>query len=451
MISVEGIVIRARHQRGRTEYTITDGEAQIHFFTEATLPPGTAARVEGEMVAGGIMAARAEALGGSDAEAVHSRVRTRIISGLRLPEGPALMQDAVTASLWPAMREAASEILCAKRLNRPVLLRFHNDADGICGAFAISSVIGGKAFQQNSAVYSVKDALRDMAFLGQEGRPLFILVDFGSAGGCRGALDILRAGGVGRIVIDHHPGALASEAGFVNPFSVPGGTSAYTAGYVACEIAAACGLERGKALALAKIACAGDKSALLASDEADAKKAMVLDFLASHVSFGNNLDFYRKVMDNGELFASIARQADETIEEAAGKALARVKASTAGGLRIAVFPLEGIAMRGEWPPSGKITTRVFDKLREGAGGGGGLLAIGYTDRSIIMRLDDGAAAMGLDANALAERMKASMPDFIEGGGGHVKAGALRVREGFVKEAANELVRTASAIATNPRP
>jgi len=444
MISIDGLIVRARYQRGKTEYTITDGETEVHFYTDATLPVGTAAHVEGEMAVGGIVASRAEALAAEKSEAAYSRVRERMRSKMKFPEGPVLSRDAVSAALWPAIRGAASEIMCAKKLNRPVLLRFHGDADGICGAFAISSVIGGKAFQQNSAIYSVRDALRDMAFIGQEGRPLFILVDFGSADGCRDAFELLRAGGIDRIVIDHHPGGLKNEPGFVNPLSVEGGSSGHTAGYVACEVAAACGLDCAKALSLAKIACAGDKSQLLGSREEDVRKAMVLDFLASHVSYGNNLDFYRKVMDKEELFVSIAKQADETIGEAAEKAMARAKTSAAGPLRISVFSLEGIAMRGEWPPSSKITTRVFDKLKEGPEGGG-LLAIGYTDRSVIIRLDDNAAALGLDANGLAGMMKASMPDFIEGGGGHAKAGALRVREGFVKDAVNELVRTANSI------
>ena len=94
-----------------------------------------------------------------------------------------------------------------------------------------------------------------------------------------------------------------------------------------------------------------------------------------------------------------------------------------------------LGQRGEWPPSSKITTRVFDKLK----GENALICIGYTERSIIMRLNDAAVSAGLGANLLAEKMKASMGDFIEGGGGHAKAGAIRVKEGFVKEVLGQLL------------
>ena len=88
-----------------------------------------------------------------------------------------------------------------------------------------------------------------------------------------------------------------------------------------------------------------------------------------------------------------------------------------------------------------MTTRVFDRMKEG----GPLLCMGYTDRSIIMRLNDDAVAAGLSATVLAERVKNSMADFVDGGGGHAKAGALRARQGFVKEVLNGIVREAGAV------
>jgi RecJ-like exonuclease len=160
------------------------------------------------------------------------------------------------------------------------------------------------------------------------------------------------------------------------------------------------------------------------------------------MSFGNNLDFYRNVMQNPELFTSIMRQADEAINDAAGKAMAKMKRQGEGAVEIITFPLEGIARKDEWPPSSKITTRVFDKLKAEKP----LLCIGYTDRSIIMRLNDAAVARGLDANALAAKLKTTMADFVEGGGGHMKAGAIRVKADFVKDVLNELVREALATA-----
>lgn len=426
-----------RHRGEEKEYSLTDGKSDYTFFSKASVAPGSAVSLECEALDGfRLIEESLSVLSGAQAQKTYDRVAAGVQNSLALPSLPLLLADDLTRKLWPVMMEAAAALLCAKKLRRMVLLRFHGDADGICGAFALTAAVPSRAQQHNSAIYTVRDALRDVAAIGQENRPLIVLLDFGSADGCAEGLGLLKAAGMETIIIDHHPAGPANSAPMVNPFRLGGDASKYTAGYLACEIAAACGLQKEKAMDLARAACAGDKSPILQAGPEDVKKALVLDFLASHVSFGNNLDFYRNVLSNGELFSSIMRQADESIEEAAEKAMARMRRQKESGVEIVSFPLEGIAKKDEWPPSGKITTRVFDKVN----GREPLLCIGYTDRSIIMRLNDEAAALGLSANSLAEKLKASMADFVEGGGGHAKAGAIRVRQGFVKEVVNEVLR-----------
>jgi RecJ-like exonuclease len=294
-------------------------------------------------------------------------------------------------------------------------------------------------------MYNVKDAFKDISTIGQENKPIIILLDFGSSESCKEGLSLVSAAGIECWIIDHHPYSNQSETKtnrFINPFSIADGVSKYTAGYLACEIAAACGLEVEKARELAKIACSGDKSDILQSDESDAKKAMVLDFLTNHVSFGNNLDFYKKVMEKAELFTSIAQQADDSIEEAAKKALAKAKTTEENGVQICSFSLDPIVVKGEWPSSSKITTRVYDKLRA-AEPGKPIMCIGHTEYSIVMRLNDEAVAKGLNANELAESVKTTMADFVKGGGGHPKAGAISVMPGFSKDVLGELIRVIS--------
>ena len=424
---------------------LTDGKAEFPFDSRENLHQGACVRIQGEMgVAGRIAVTKAEVFIGDGAKAVYDKVKANAASAAGLPDGPSLVKDEVTEKLWSQMKNAALELFIAKKLGRSVLLRFHGDADGISGALALTDLLYCKPFQQNSATYGARDALRDISFIGQESRPLALILDFGSGKNCSEGIGFLSAAGIECLIIDHNPYEGAPNEGAVNPFNVAVNASKYTAGYLACEIAAALGLEKEKALELAKIACSGDKSDILPTGESDRAKALVLDFLASHMSFGNNLDFYRNVMQNPELFTSIMRQADETINEAADKAMAKMKKHGEGTVEIMSFPLEGIAKKDEWPPSSKITTRVFDRLK----GEKPLLCIGYTDRSIIMRLNDAAVASGLDANAIATKLKTSMADFVEGGGGHTKAGAIRVKADFVKDVLNELVR--EALATVPK-
>jgi RecJ-like exonuclease len=142
-------------------------------------------------------------------------------------------------------------------------------------------------------------------------------------------------------------------------------------------------------------------------------------------------------MKNESLFLSISQQAKESIEEAADRAGAGMK-RTKGRVEIVTFQLDGVVRKGEWPPAGKITTCIFERLK----GDAPLLCIGHKENSLIMRLNDAAVALGLSANDLAKGIVKSMPDFVIGGGGHAKAGAIRVKPGFAKDVLGELMRRA---------
>jgi RecJ-like exonuclease len=443
-LNLEGVITAVRYRAGEREYSVTDGNADYAFHSRETLAYGSSVIIDGEANGHVLAVKNLSTLQGGLAQIVYERVAAGVKKTVAAPAAPLLLRDELTTKLWPALKDAALDLMCAKKLGRAVLLRFHGDADGVCGAFAVTSVVNCRAFQQNSAIYSVREALRDLATIGQENRPLIVLLDFGSSDASAEGLGLLKAAGVETLVIDHHPPGKSGIPPNVSPFLVAEGVSRYTAGYLASEIAVACGLPRARGMELARVACSGDKSDILASDESDGKKALVLDFLASHVSFGNNLDFYKNVMAKDELFRSIMQQADESIEDAADKAIIKSKKQQEGALEIVSFPLEALVKKGEWPSSSKITTRVYDKLS--SGDGRPMLCLGYTDRSIIIRVNDPAVALGLSANELAEKIKSVMADFVDGGGGHAKAGAIRVKRGFAKDVLNELLRQAAAAA-----
>jgi RecJ-like exonuclease len=419
---------------GKKEYTMADGENKYVFQSDEGIPQGSCVEVQGEIRGERIEPTLVIVLEGEQAEDAIRQVKEK--AAAQVKEGPLILKDEVTTRMWPSIRKAAAEILYSRKAGRPILLRFHGDADGVCGASALAEVMYCKTYQQNAAVYSVRDALRDIGNVGQDAKPLIILLDFASNDASAPGLELLRAAGIQFMIIDHHPPGQKMPEQTVSPFSYTEDGSKYTAGYLGCEIAAACGMDIVKATELAKVACAGDKSQILDSGEKEVEKARVLDFLAAHASFGNSLDFYRKVMGKEELYNSISLQARESIDEAASRV--SVKKSAQDGLIVASFSLDNIVKKGEWPPAGKITTSIFESMS----GQEPLLCIGYTERSVIMRLNDGAAAAGLSANELAKKTVASMADFVEGGGGHAKAGAIRVKKGFAREVLNEIVRQA---------
>ena len=432
----KGIITRLRFRFGKKECAFFDGKDEYELITSEHVEQGAAVVVEGEKQGSRIAATSVIVLTEKDSQEVLQNIENSLKD--KLPEGPSIVKDEMTEKLWPDIRRAALKILLAKRTGRKVLLHFHGDADGICGAFAITGLVYAKALQQNSAIYSVRDALLDIEAMGQE-NPLVILLDFGSNDASADGLKLLKAAGIEFLVIDHHPTGEKAPENLLSPFTVGGDVSRYTAGVLACEIAAACGMNGMKELAA--IACSGDKSQVVENGPGEARKAMVLDFLAAHISFGNNLGFYKKVMAQEELFQSIASQADESIAEAADKAMKGMRKTEKEGVEIFSFSLENVVVKGEWPPASKITTRIFETLK----GEKPLVCIGQTDRSVIIRLNDSAATLGLSANSLAKKMVESMSDFVVGGGGHVRAGAIRVKTGFTKDVVNQLIENIGSI------
>jgi len=119
--------------------------------------------------------------------------------------GKMLMQNELTKMLKPKIEQLAAVLQKAKTENRFVLVRFHHDADGISATFALSEVLRFFAQQQNSAVYTVKDAIRDLSVVAHEEKPLITLLDFGMNAESAEGLNLIKAGGIELIVIDHHP------------------------------------------------------------------------------------------------------------------------------------------------------------------------------------------------------------------------------------------------------
>lgn len=354
------------------------------------------------------------------------------------------VQDNITEKIIPKLKEMCEQLKKAKKDGRFILLKFHNDADGISGALALTKMIRCRAYQQNGAIYTVKDAFRDLHILGNECKPLVVFLDFGMNKESEEGLKYLKAAAVDVIVIDHHkpttdiqkiadlsvnPWEFQDQIQDVNP-------SIYVAGYLAVELARLCGLESEKALEYARIACAGDKSNLLQINEKDKEGALVLDYLAMNSSFGNNLEFYKNVMNKKELFQSISRQAQEKVSEAVNVLLRSDNKREANGITIYSFDIEKVIEKGEFPNRSKVTTGVFEHLNNEEEP---IVVFGCGDKVLIMRANQKAVENGVDLAAIAKEMNEVMKDFVISGGGHMKAAAIRIRVGYVKSVVNAII------------
>lgn len=472
-MTLEGVIIKSAASKDAYVYSVLTKDAVFEVLSKEFFEVGKAVKVNGSIVerygSVALQAEKIELLQRERASELFSQIETKIANSINLNECDMLLGDAVADSLKPTIEKVAKKLLAAQKMERFILLRFHNDADGIAGALALTAFLKCRAFQQNSAIYSAGEAINDINTLQNGWKPLLILLDFGSNEESIAGLRLVLASGAEVVIIDHHPPTEKLQelnisilnswiAGAENARTENASAgdskdlSKYTAGYLACEIARFIPPQDAKRqeakretsstelARYAAVACAGDKSKILPISQAEKDIALVLDYVAAYSRYGNNLEFYRSVLKNDDLFKSILMQANEQIANMRDIAGRTMKEKIIKGVCVCVLDLENISKDDDFPGRGKITTAIFESLSQDKP----ILVIGYGTRSVILRLNELAEQKGLAAQELVEKVKITMQDFVETGGGHRKAAAIRVKSGFGKDVANEIVRIIEA-------
>ncbi|MEM4359101.1 MAG: hypothetical protein QXT45_01060 [Candidatus Bilamarchaeaceae archaeon] len=421
-LSFSGIVISARPLRGVVEYVLHTGKQKVIFSSSENLEKGQEVELKGQL--SGLLPLQIAAREVGERTGLYEKIVKEVEEGVQL--GSFIAANQVTQELRSTFLAIAKRLASAKELNRFTLLRFHGDADGIAGALALNDYMYLKPLQQNSAVYAQHDVVTDISLLYNERRPLVVLLDFGSNERSARQLELLRASGAEVILIDHHP--LEREIHSIPNFTLSpwltnaSSPSSYTAGYLAAELVHLLGIDSAR---YARIACAGDKSHVCEPSEEDRAAALVLDYLATHTVYGNNLMFYRNVLRKNDLFLSIHLQAKEAIDNAAEKALAKIKQKDKAGFQIYLVPLAGLTRKGEFPNKSKITSAVLERVKSEKP----TIIIGWGDGTIILRANKECKEK-LDFSSLISRIIPQFPGLIKSGGGHALAAAIHVNKDY---------------------
>ncbi|MFA5412362.1 MAG: DHH family phosphoesterase [Candidatus Micrarchaeia archaeon] len=440
-VEAECVVSSAKKGRDGTIYILTDGEAEIEFHSREFYKIGDAYFASGTVVSDrGFLVLKPEKM---------ERRPAAYASVLKMAEENAavshekFLADGLMEKLRGRVELAARKLIAARKLGRFILLKFHNDADGVAGALAITKILGNvQSHQQNSALYRVADAMRDVNVIRYERSPLVVIVDCGSGEDSREGLQILKAGGAEIMLIDHHPPEKGVEgicSAFLSPWAVSEEeeASTYPAGYLCCEVARACGKDGMDELA--KIACAGDKSGIMPLSDADRERALVIDYMATYAEFGNRLEFYEHAMGDKELYASILFQARERMERVKEEVGKMMKKRIEGPVAVYTVDFDKVSSR-EFPGKGKLTSRAFELVMHE----GPVVVLGVWDGGISFRLNEDAVLRGMNASSVIEAVKAKMGSFIESGGGHGRAASLRIKRGYTKEVLEEVINQLQA-------
>ncbi|MDE1851379.1 MAG: hypothetical protein KGH69_01665 [Candidatus Micrarchaeota archaeon] len=365
--------------------------------------------------------------------------------------------DSITERIWPRLASAASLLVRKLLLGLPVIVRFHNDSDGLGGAYALYKSIGelkdrgvgicpNIIWLMNKGVsYTREDAGNDTFLLnGYETieKPLLVMIDFGTSKDSNSGMESI--GTRADVVwLDHHPipegFSGTSLEHYINPWD-NGGDSNYTAGFLAAALAKTFSKTDTKETENASFI--GDYSRYADEKAKGYELSMIMDLLTSdpRIVYGyTGNDITPKELDvvlgDGKRRNELYNYAKMRLEEALDRALPYLKQYKAEGYAIYLLDFEDIRDHdSKYPLPGRFATRLLDKVMES--GNGECAVIVHAGSYISIRLSKKVCST-MSILPIISELKSSKPDEIEAGGGHDCAASIKV---YNKESKKEVIK-----------
>lgn len=323
-----------------------------------------------------------------------------------------------------------------------IVVRYHNDADGISSALLMYRMfrnfnINATFVQNNSAIYCMEDALRDIMYYDMGTH--YIFLDFGNNIESVEGINVLKREAGSVTIIDHH---LTEKKEKEDEFIVTpvyhnlGGE--YTAGLVTYEVVKrVCDIDYND---LYKISLYGDKSILeFEKTKKIEETALVFDYIASTIKRDkHSIRFINSLLEDEELMHTIYLKAKDMIDEITQIGLEFSKEKKLkNGIYFVTLDVEKVVDSGSaFPSKGKITGRVHDILEKKVDGA--LVVLGYSSDTAMFRANRKAVLNGFNANKIIQEIKKNYDKFVDSGGGHPGAAAIKYRKGFKKVILNAL-------------
>jgi len=370
--------------------------------------------------------------------------------------------DAVTAKMKQRLDESASLFLKKLILGAPIIVRFHNDADGLTGAYGlylsiinladkISAAGLPKIFwkMQRGVAYSNSDAKEDILTVGNydsNEKPLLLITDFGTTE--ESLMGAQTAGEKFDIIwLDHHPPVeelTKLVELYTNPWNFEGNSN-YTAGFLACEFG-----RRFADIDLSLIQSAsliGDYSGYAEDDEKGRELALLLDMLTSDkkiaIASGSNditpseID---QILNDEKRRNELTKYAKARIEEAIDSGIESIKQYRTSDSNIYLLDFENVRKDAmtKYPLPGRYASKLLERIEK------------MSDKPPILLLHFGhfisirvSAPLVEKTNILKTIGELKLGySYIEGAGGHNSAASIKLRnDQNKKELINALLRS----------
>ncbi|MCF2138447.1 MAG: hypothetical protein K9W44_00160 [Candidatus Lokiarchaeota archaeon] len=369
----------------------------------------------------------------------------------------------IDSKRYESMKERFISI--AQRIRRaimdqqPILIRHHNDADGICAGLAVEQAILHEMERNNidpknklyrspsvSPFYDQIDLFRDISKFNRytnhfgDKSPLILLLDTGSTPENLFALQVLQSFNYECIVVDHHnPGELADGKSVIcdylqfhlNPYLF-GWDSQTSGGMLGYELARFIDEDLDAPLYPA-VAGVGDRCEGEEIDKCIKKSektreelldmAKVIDYLAFHFRFEDGEGVYEQVFTNEKMVQLVAHEVDRYFDEALNRILPHIQISDFTAVKVVTLNLEQFTQRGKYPPPGKTLGLIHDHIAAQTYSKA-VFSMGYFSDGIIIRATEAL----LPVPELLLYLQKQFPLAAIEGGGHEQAGSIKFLE-----------------------
>ena len=412
-----------------------------------------------------------------------------------------LVKSDILNKLKPKMREAAQRIRRAILDGRTILIRHHNDADGICSGVAMEKAIIPLIEKENPSndaqyyyfkrspskapFYELEDVVKDLSFALEDQErhgqklPLIVLLDNGSTEEDIVALMQAKIYDIEVVVIDHHsPGELLTKNVqngeiigatvavdeyvdcHVNPYLV-GGDSQLTAGAIATEVAHLINPDVEELIKhLPAIAALGDKAECdevqqyleIASQkgfvkEHLAKIAECVDFEAFFLRFMNGRGIIDTILavDNidkhEKMINALYKEYQKRVDTQLKAALPNIKRTQLeNGIYFNLIDVEKYAHKFTFPAPGKTCGFVHDAIKQKLGEDKPIVTLGHGPDFGVFRATDAVNEQyGFNVNEIVSKMIELVPQAGIDGGGHECAGSIKYIEGLGEEVLSNVI------------
>ncbi|MFX1283614.1 MAG: DHH family phosphoesterase [Promethearchaeota archaeon] len=383
-------------------------------------------------------------------------------------------------------------VTIAKRIRRallelqPIIIRHHNDCDGIVAGIALETACRELWFQlfghsdedqlrhlvkrnpNKPPFYDPLDAVRDLDFaLSDQDRfgdkiPIIIMLDTGSSEESLFSYNLLKSYGIEIMVIDHHfPSSNIQDAidSHLNVYFV-GGDYNICSGMLGCELARCVNPDITDTINhLPAIAGKGDR---VEGEELDqyikiAKKKDYSEHFIEDIAVAVDYQAYFLKFSPGRLLLSdllgiqgkqekqinyvklLSTEARKHLENQLHISLEYVQEETlVNGVHLAILDVEKYANRFDYPPPGKITGSLFDHLAK-KDRNSAIVTIGLGPDFAIFRSQN----IKLDFPNFIKKCAKKLPRAAVEGGGHEVVGSMK----FIHGAYDEVTETIRELLT----